>query len=158
MPQKISSSEPAIDLFGEEIPVVKEEAYKTPSISPFEFLNSINYTKDVLVVDEWSEKQYNPYVVNKGLSFSADTVIYANEMNARPHLDKKSQYSFLINIVRPRKRYNKWIKQEKIEAIEVIKDYYGYSTEKARRVLQILSSEQINTLKQKLKKGGVNDE
>ena len=127
------------------------------TISPFDFINSINYTKENLIVDEWSEKQYNPYIINKGLSYSHDTVIPANEMNSRPHLDKTLQYSFLINIVRPRKRFNKWIKPEMMESLETVKEYYGYNTEKARQVLSILSSEQINTLKEKLKKGGVND-
>ena len=135
-----------------------EETYKSPSISPFDFINSINHTKEHLIVDEWSEKQYISYVVNKGLSYSADTVIPANEMNSRPHLDKLLQYSFLINIIRSRKRFNKWIKPEKIEALEVIKDYYGYSTKKAQEVLPILSKEQLNTLKQKLQKGGVDEQ
>ena len=134
------------------------EIYKSPSISPFDFINSINHTKSNLIVDEWSEKQYVPFLVNKGLSYSADTVIPANEMNSRSHLDKMLQYHFLINIIRSRKRFNKWIKPEKIEALEVIKDYYGYSTKKAQEVLQILTTEQINTLKLKLKKGGVDGE
>lgn len=127
------------------------------SLTPFDFINSINYTKENLIVDEWSEKQYNPYVVNKGLSFSHDTVIPANEMNSRPHVDKTLQYSFLINIVRPRKRYNKWLKPDTVESLEIVKEFYGYSTEKARQALTILSGDQINTLKEKLKKGGVND-
>jgi hypothetical protein len=142
--------------FGQKVEIV-EEPYKQKAISPFDFLNSINYSKETLIVDEWSEKQYNAYVINKGLSFSPDTVIQANEMNSRSHLDKLLQYSFLINIVRPKKRFNKWIKSEKIEAIEIVKDYYGYSTEKARQVVSILTIEQIDTLKQKLQKGGVND-
>jgi hypothetical protein len=144
------------DEFGQGVEVVEEE-YKQPAISPFDFINAINYTKDKLIVDDWSEKQYQQYVVNKGLSFSPDTVIYANEMNSRPHLGKKLQFDFLINTIRSRKRFVKWIKPEKIEALDVVKDYYGYSTEKARQVLTILNSEQVNLLKQKLKKGGVND-
>ena len=130
---------------------------KFPAISPFDFINSINETKQNLIVDEWSEKQYQPFVVNKGLSFTADTVILANEVNSRPHIDKTLQYSFLINIVRPRKRFAKWIKPSKIEELEIVKEYYNYSTEKARQVLNILTADQINTLKEKLKKGGVND-
>lgn len=136
----------------------KEEPYKQQAISPFDFINSINYSKEDLIVDEWSEKQYQPYIVNKGLSFAPDTVIAANEMNSRPHLEKKLQFNFLINIIRPKKRFNKWIKPEKIEALEIVKNYYGYSTEKARNALSILSQEQIDTLKLKLKKGGINDE
>lgn len=134
-----------------------EETYKSPSISPFEFINSINYTKSNLIVDEWSEKQYQPYIVNKGLSFSSDSVIFANEMNSRPHLEKSLQNNFLINTIRPKKRFSKWIKPEKLEAIEIIKDYYGYSTEKARQVVTIFTEEQLKNLKEKLKKGGMND-
>ena len=130
------------------------EPYKSPSISPFDFLNAINHTKEEMIVDEWSERQYNPYVINKGLSYGSDTVVQANEMNSRPHLDKKLQFLFLLNTIRPRKRYNKWIKAEKIDAIEVIKEYYGYSTEKARQVLPILSESQLNHLKEQLQKGG----
>ena len=141
------------DVFGQST-IAAEENYKVPSISPFDFLNSINYNKDSLIVDDWSEKQYNSYVINKGLSYGSDTVIPANEMNSRPHLDKKLQYDFLINIIRPKKRFNKWIKAEKIEAIETVKEYYGYSTEKAHQVLSILSNSQIEQLKQKLNKGG----
>ena len=147
-----------VDLFGEEI---KEDGdvdtYKSPSISPFDFLNSINHSKENLIVDEWSEKQYNAYLVNKGLSFSADTAIAANEMNSRPHLDKRLQYNFLINIIRSRKRFNKWIKPTKIDDLDLIKLYYGYSNEKAKQVLPLFSEHQLQHLKQKLKKGGIDD-
>ena len=142
------------DVFGQPQEEKVEEPYKSPSISPFVFLNSINYSKEELIVDDWSEKQYIPYIVNRGLSYGSDTVIPANEMNSRPHLDKKLQFQFLINTIRPRKRYNTWVKAEKVEAIEVIKSYYGYSTEKARQALSILTTEQIEILQKKLEKGG----
>jgi len=135
---------------------VVEEPYKTPAISPFDFINAIHYSKENLIVDDWSEKQYNSYLINRGLSYGHDTVIAANEMNSRPHLDKALQNSFLINIIRAKKRFNKWIKPEKIEAMEVIKEYYGYSTDKARQVLPLLNDEIINDLKRKLIKGGRN--
>lgn len=143
------------DVFGESVVEEVKENYKQPAISPFDFINAINYTKENLIVDDWSEKQYIPYLVNRGLSFGSDTVIPANEMNSRPHLDKGLQFQFLINTIRPKKRYNKWVKSEKIEAIHIIKEYYGYSTEKARQALSILTSEQIDYLKQKLEKGGL---
>jgi hypothetical protein len=142
------------DVFGQTAEPVKEEVYKAPSISPFDFINAITFNKTELIVDDWSEKQYVSYIVNKGLSYGADTVIPANEMNSRPHIDKKLQFQFLINSIRPRKRFNKWIKAEKIESIEVVKTYYGYSTEKARQALSILNQSQIDYLKQKLEKGG----
>jgi hypothetical protein len=142
------------DVFGRPVEIVKEEVYKAPAISPFDFINAITFNKTELMVDDWSEKQYVSYIVNKGLSYGADTVIPANEMNSRPHIDKKLQFQFLINSIRPRKRFNKWIKAEKIESIEVVKTHYGYSTEKARQALSILNQSQIDYLKQKLEKGG----
>ncbi|MFZ9610097.1 MAG: DNA polymerase clamp loader subunit A [Methylococcales bacterium] len=145
------------DTFGQPVKEPETFEYKAPAISPFDFVNSINYDKNDLVVDDWSEKQYVPFLVNKALSYGADTVIPANEMNSRPHLDKKLQFQFLINSIRPKKRYNKWVKAEKIESIEVIKQYYGYSTEKARQVIPLLDQSKIDYLKQKLEKGGINN-
>lgn len=127
---------------------------KNNAISPFDFVKSINDTKENLITDDWSEDQYNAFIVNKALSFTPDTIIYANEMNSRPHLEKVLQYQFLINIVRKKKRFSKWIKKEKIEAIDIIKEYYGYNTDKARQVVSILSKEQIDDIKSKLYKGG----
>jgi hypothetical protein len=144
-------------MFGEPKVEIVIEPYKAPAISPFDFINAITYNKNDLMVDDWAEKQYVSYIVNKGLSYGADTVIQANEMNSRPHLDKKLQFQFLLNNIRPKKRYNKWIKAEKIESIEVIKQYYGYSTEKARQVHPLLDQSQIDLIKQKLEKGGINN-
>ena len=144
-------------MFGEPKVEIVIEPYKAPAISPFDFINAITYNKNDLMVDDWAEKQYAPYIVNKGLSYGADTVIQANEMNSRPHLDKKLQFQFLINNIRPKKRFNKWIKAEKIESIEVIKQYYGYSTDKARQVLPLLNQSQIDLIEQKLEKGGINN-
>ena len=147
----------SLNFLGE--PIVKPEAvpYKAPSISPFDFINAIHHSKEKLIVDDWSEKQYNPYIINKGLSYGADTVIPANEMNSRPHLDKILQFHFLINIIRPRKRFNKWIKAEKVDDLEAIKEYYGYSTEKAKQILPLLSESNIDEIRRRIKKGGKNE-
>lgn len=134
---------------------MSEEQLKT--INPFDFVNAINHTKENIIVDEWTESQYKPFLVNKALSFTADTAIQANEMNSRSHLDKKLQHDFLINIVRSRKRFTKWLKPEKLEAIKIVQEYYGYSYEKASQILPLLSVEQIDYLKLRIKKGGVND-
>jgi len=146
-----------MSILGEPENEIVIEPYKAPSISPFDFINAIHYSKENLIVDDWTEKQYNSYIINKGLSYGPDTVIPANEMNSRPHLDKKLQNSFLINIIRPKKRFNKWIKPEKIDAIEVVKEYYGYSTEKARQILPLLDTEKIEIIKTRLIKGGRNN-
>ncbi len=134
--------------------VQQEEVYKKPQISPFDFANAINHSKENLIVDDWSERQYNSWIVNKSLSYGADTVIYANEMNARPHLDRRLQFDFLINTVRPRKRYNKWLKAETVDVLATVQEYYGYSIDKARQVLPLLSDAQLEHMTNKLNRGG----
>jgi hypothetical protein len=126
-------------------------------LTPFDFINAISHTKQDLMESENWESQYKSYVINKGLSFYPDTVIQANEMNSRPHLDRKMQFNFLINIIRSKKRYSKWLKPEKLDTLEVVQEYYGYSKEKARQVLPLLSDEQINYIKLRIKKGGLDD-
>lgn len=123
-------------------------------MNPFEFLNSINTTKKDVILDDITEKAYNSFMVNRSLSYFNDTVILANEMNRYHHLDNKLQFDFLINMVRKRKRFSKWIKPQIESDVEVVKQYYGYSNEKARQVLSLLSPEQINGLKKKVNKGG----
>lgn len=143
------------NLDGEVVVEEVVEEYKMAKISPFDFVNAIHYTKENLIVDDWSEKQYNPFIINKSLSFGADTVIAANEMNSRPHVEKRLQFDFLINTIRPRKRFNKWLKAEKVEDLEVVKQYYKYNTEKAQQALRILSPEQLLTIKERLNTGGL---
>ena len=123
-------------------------------MNPFEFVNAINYTKKNIMVDDLAEKAYLPYMMNRQLSYFPDTVLAANEMNRNHHLDNRLQFDFFINIIRKRKRFSKWFKPEQISDLETIKQYYGYSNEKARQVLSLLSTEQINELKNKVAKGG----
>ena len=122
--------------------------------NPFQYLNAINDTKQNIMVDDITEKGYNSFMVNRGLSYFKDTVLFANEMNRHHHLDNRLQFDFLINIIRKRKRFSKWIKPDTLSDVEVVKEYYGYSNEKARQVLTLLTSEQINDLKKKVYKGG----
>jgi len=124
------------------------------SLSPFDFLNAINYSKEDLIVDDITEKQYVPYMVNRGLSYFQDTVLFANEMNKNHHLDHLLQFHFFINIVRKKKRFSKWAKPESSDDVEVVKQYYGYSNEKARQACKLLTPDQIIELKKKVNKGG----
>ncbi len=123
-------------------------------MNPFEYLKAINDTKKDIMVDDVAEKGYNSFMVNRGLSYHHDTVLLANEMNRYHHLESRLQFSFLINTVRKKKRYSKWAKAINPDNLEVVKEYYGYSNEKARQVLTILSNEQIEELKKKVYKGG----
>lgn len=106
--------------------------------SPFEFLKSITLTKDNLINDVEDEKKYQPFLVNRGLSYYTDTVFYAQIMNEKSYLDKKMQYEYYMNIVPPKKRYSKWHKPEDTHILDCIKKVYNYSTEKAKYVCDIL--------------------
>jgi hypothetical protein len=123
-------------------------------VTPFDYLNTINDTKQDIMVDDADERAYVPFVINRSLSYFSDTVAIANEMNRYHHIDKKLQYHFLINIIRKRKRFSKWIKPDLVSDMEVVKQYYGYSNEKARQVFYLLSPEHIEELRKKVSKGG----
>ena len=116
-----------------------------------DWLNSINYNKDDLSEDI---KSYPPYIINRCLSGHMDCIMFANEMNMYSHLDKDMQYSFYLNSLRKRKRFSPWIKKEKIEDIDSVKQYYGYSNEKAKEALRLLSESELNYIKSKLDIGG----
>ena len=120
-------------------------------MNPFEYLNAINATKKDLMVDDISEKAYSPFMVNRGLSYFPDTILYANEMNLNHHIDSRLQFDFLINIIKKKRRFSKWAKPMNIENLELIKEYYGYSNEKAKSVLSLLNDDQINELKARIK-------
>ena len=123
-------------------------------MSPFDYLNAINYTKTDIMVDDLAEKDYNGYMVNRSLSYFPDTVFAANEMNVNHQLDSRLQFDFLINIIRKRKRFSKWDKKKIDGDVEVIKEYYGYSNTKALQVLSLLTPDQLKDLHKKVNKGG----
>mgnify|MGYP003689933307 FL=1 len=123
-------------------------------IKPFDYVNAINYSKKDIMVTRDDEKAYNGFMVNRSLSYFSDTVVIANEMNKYHHLDSRLQFSFLINIIRKRKRFSKWVKPELENDLESVKEYYGYSNEKARQILSLLSPSQIKQIKEKVNKGG----
>lgn len=120
-----------------------------------DWLNSINHEKNNLIdEDPQLESQYPPYIVNRCLSGFIDTLMYANQMNICNNVDKKMQYDFLINTIRPKKRFSPWLKKEKENDLQLVKSYYGYSNEKARVALKVLTDEQLKIIKSKLDKGG----
>ena len=126
-------------------------------MKPFDFVNSINSTKKNLMKgtenDALAEKTYSPWLTNRSLSYFADSIHAANMMNCNHSLDNKLQYSFLINIIRPSKRFAKWVKKEKDEDLEAVAEYYGYNRRAAKAALDILSSEHIKIIKKKIQKG-----
>ena len=123
-------------------------------MKPFDLINSITYKKDI-VMNNSNEGSYNPFITNRSLSQFIDCILLANEMNQRHHVDNKLQYDYLINRIRPRKRFKKWDKKQDNENIQLIKDYYSCNNDKARTTLSLLSEQHLNIIRQKLNKGGV---
>ena len=123
-------------------------------MSPFDFIKAIN-NKQNIIRDDLDEKSYLPYMINHSFSYFSDTVLLANEMNINHHVDNKLQNDFFINTIRKNpKRFSKWNKVKHDGDFEAVKEYYGYSNEKTRSALSLLSAEQINIIKQKVDHGG----
>ena len=121
-----------------------------------DWLNSINLTKEnLLETDPTSKNSYPPYIINRCLSGHLDCIMFANEMNKYSFLDKDMQYSFYLNTLRKKKRFSPWLRKDKVTDLEIIKQYYGYSNEKASQALKILTPEQIKFIKQRLDTGGM---
>jgi len=130
-------------------------------MKPFDFVNSINFTKKNLMRDsdndELSEKSYAPYLTNKSLSYFTDTLLYANEMNRMHFLDNKLQYEFFLNSIRKKKRFAKWAKADSNDDLVMISEYYQISLSKAKDAIRILSHEQLSTIRNKMEQGIKND-
>ena len=121
-----------------------------------DYLNAINFTKKNLMDSEdklW-QKKYPSFIVNKILSGFQDTVMLVNEMNRNHFVDKDMQFHFLLNSIRSKKRFSPFLRANKLKDIECVKEYYGYSNDKAKSALDILTKDQIKLIKEKLFKGG----
>ena len=121
-----------------------------------DYLNSINFNKKNLMNSDDKEwvKKYPAFIVNKILTGFSDTIMLVNEVNRNHFLDKDMQYQFLLNSIRSKKRFSPFLRANKLKDIEVVKEFYGYSNEKAKSALDILTKDQLKLIKQKLYKGG----
>ena len=120
-----------------------------------DWLNSINFNKNNLIEEDPSlMKDYPPYIINRCLSGHLDCILFVNEMNKYSFLDKDMQYSFYLNTLRKKKRFSPWLRKDKVTDLQSVKQYYGYSNEKASQALKILSKQQLDYIKQRLETGG----
>ena len=120
-----------------------------------DWLNTINQTKKNLIDEDPSlEREYSPYVINRCLSGHLDCIMFVNEMNKYHFLPKKIQYDFLLNSLRTKKRFAPWLRKDTIKDLDNVKRYYGYSDEKAKQALRILSKKQLNFIQSKFETGG----
>ena len=120
-----------------------------------DWLNSINFNKNNLIEeDPEAISSYPPYIVNRCLSGHLDTVLFANEMNKYSNLDKDMQYSFFLYTLRKRKRFSPWLKKEQIDDLDLVKKHYGYSNEKAKVAVTLLTKTQLEYIRNKHDMGG----
>ena len=123
-------------------------------MNPFDFVKSITYTKQDIMHD-LNESEYESFLINRALSYYQDCLLYANEMNRRFELSSRLQYHYLLNTIRKRKRFAKWIKPEKIDDLKIVMEYYQVSRAKAEEYLNILSNREVEHIRKKMNKGGV---
>ena len=119
-----------------------------------DWLNSINFTKENLIEDPDAISSYPSYIVNRCLSGHLDTVLFANEMNKYSNLDKDMQYSFFLYTLRKRKRFSPWLKKEQVDDLDLVKKHYGYSNEKAKVAVSLLTKTQLEYIRNKHDMGG----
>ena len=121
-----------------------------------DWLNTINSSKKNLIdEDSLLESKYPAFIVNKCMAGHLDAVMFANEMNLNPNLDKKLQYDFYLNTLRSKKRFSPWVRKDELKNLELVKSYYGYSTEKAKQALPLLTDKQLTFISKKLDTGGL---
>lgn len=124
-------------------------------MNPFDFIVAVSETKKNLFEDPQADKDYKPFIVNRGLSYFYDTVLFANEMNRHATIPNDWQFFYFLNTIPRKKRYSKWSKKDKeTKALLLVKEYYGYSNEKAKEALSVLSEDQLTKIEEKLTKGG----
>lgn len=126
-------------------------------MNPFDYVNTINTSKKDLMEDPAAETHYVPFVVNKALSYFPDSIAGAQAMNLASHIDNKLQYHYLLNNIRPAKRFAKWAKKQDDGDLDVVKQYYGYGNEKAAQALRVLTEQELQLIRKRLERGGVNE-
>lgn len=125
-------------------------------MTPFDFIKNINEKQDKLEFDDVMKKEYTPFIVNKGFSYFPDTVLYANEMNVHHELDTDIQYNYLYSSIRKKKRFSKWHKADIDKKIDIVKQYFNYSTNQAKDVINIFTDNDFEVMRKRLETGGLN--
>ena len=124
--------------------------------NPFDYVKSVSYEKEDIMLYEQDEKSYSPYLTNRALSYHEDSIYFTNEMNTRFDTENRLQYLFFLNILRKRKRFSSWEKPEENEQVDIVSKYYDVSTSKAKEYFSLLTSEQIEVLNERMNIGGNN--
>ena len=117
-----------------------------------EALNSINENKNNIIRDsnapDLAARLYPRFPVARTLSYSLDCIFLVNEVNKLGDtIDNRQHYEFLLGVIPSRRRYNKWEKPEITEDEKMAMEIFGYSLEKSRDALSVLTADQVNTLR-----------
>lgn len=123
-------------------------------MTPFDFVNAINFGK-AIEMDEDTERAYVPFIVNRQFSYFPDTILVANQANMMHDVDNAMQFAYLINNIKPRKRFSKWAKKHEDSDVELVMEHYKYNREDALNALSILTKLQLEDIKNKYNKGGI---
>lgn len=124
--------------------------------NPFDYVKSVSYEKEDIMLDEQDEKSYSPYLTNRALSYHEDSIYFTNEMNTRFDTENRLQYLFFLNILRKRKRFSNWEKPQENDQVDIVSKYYDVSTSKAKEYFSLLTANQIEVLKERMDIGGSN--
>jgi len=144
-------------LFKKLLEILQTQADHLSKRNPFDFVKNVSYDKVDIMVDEFEEKSYQPFLTNRALSYHQDAIHFINEMNCNHQLDNRLQYSFLINTLRKRRRFSKWQKPYESKKLDTIKSFYGVSTQRAKEYLELLNDKQYRELKESMNFGGTNN-
>lgn len=132
-------------------------------LSPFDFVNAINYTKTDLfdpdsntgIRETHSDSEYVKFIINKSLSYFADTIMYANLANLHlNNVPNHCHFDFYRLSIPRKKRFSKWGKKVVSEDALLLSSYYNCSIEKAEQYTKALTKEQIDKIRQTMDHGG----
>ena len=118
--------------------------------SPFKMVGNLNDKTGghLLTGDEGElyERAYSPFIINRSLGMHEETVLPANQMNLHPDIPSRWQYDYLYHGLRPKKRWGKWQKRSVSKYLDGVKKFFGYSNQKAKEAIKILSKDQLEEI------------
>ena len=116
----------------------------------FDYVKSINDKK--YIWDNFSDKEFDPYIINLAFSYYLDTLFFANEMNKYPKLSNKQIYDFLYFGISKRKRWANWNKQDKNkqEIIRKLSEFYNISENEMSNIIRIIGDDKAKALIKKV--------
>jgi len=131
---------------------------KVRKLDWIDFLKPLSLTKQNLIRGatdpKEAEKAYNAFMINRSMSQFPDVIMFANELNLRADIDSIMQHDFYLHALPKKSRFSKWAQKNKLENLELVKEYFNYGNQKAMQALKLLSADDIEKIKEYLNEGG----